>query len=677
MALVTVTQIVPSRVNVLNIQPAEYMSRIEGMRPEIVLRGTRARILAVLTPWVARRPIAGYGLAAFPVVYPAAQAEYFNKHLDTPLRLTDRSTGRAHNDYLQTALETGFVGLGLALAGLFFAGRAGLRRLREAATPGERLVRICAGFGALGILLHATIDFPFHIAPLATLFCVYIVLFAGPRAGETLIAASVPRIPGARIALFAVVALAIWAAVGFALGYTSRRLLADIREAGGTRLFNQATPKSDQRRVPANRQVYLLSKAREEYRRSLRIDPLQFETTLRQVHANYGLADIHISTAFRQRARGNTAGYRATRQAAIGFIDSAHAQLRHASCMSREFRPFEEPYPVEGLGPRVNLPLLMFMARTWRLFEEIGHRANEAPRRTYELYRKAVYYRPNQIAPIEELLDIMWRHGLGGDEERAHFLDLHRRALSELRETGEEVFVDRCAMRLDRLIEQERYGEALGVIESALAIQPDMSLAPAIPRAMAHIGLLEGDTALMVRAAEVLRKACPGHPEIPMLDAVQDIVAGRYEAAAVVLHRELSRNDGYWHDNPAFQRLWWFALSEIRQRQGRVEEATRFAEVTLAAAPTRSAGLAERGRVRLGLFHDREGGMADFLAALDASPPVRSSHALLDLIRYLSAKGDTARLERAILAARRSLSRNPALGKLLQSIRTPQRGVAP
>lgn len=102
---------------------------------------------------VPQRPWAGHGGGTFYTIFPAVKGPNF-----APYRWD-----HAHNDYVQIAVETGLVGLGL-LAGvlLLTAGRA-LALMRDRAGAHARGVAAGVAMGLLCALLHALVDFNLQI----------------------------------------------------------------------------------------------------------------------------------------------------------------------------------------------------------------------------------------------------------------------------------------------------------------------------------------------------------------------------------------------------------------------------------------------------------------------------------------------------------------------------------
>lgn len=97
----------------------------------------------------------------------------------------------AHEDYLQTLIEWGWVGAAL-WGGLFFGGMfscfAGWRRMRIAGSNRASALAFSAGLALLGVALHAAVDFPLQIASLQ----LYAAVYLGVGWGSRLWKASVP-----------------------------------------------------------------------------------------------------------------------------------------------------------------------------------------------------------------------------------------------------------------------------------------------------------------------------------------------------------------------------------------------------------------------------------------------------------------------------------------------------
>jgi O-antigen ligase len=106
------------------------------------------------------RPIVGWGLGLFPIVYP--QYRSFS---------TDLLVNQAHNDYLQAFVETGSLGFACVLWFIVDLYRSGIQNLRAhpriATAPALGPL-----IGCTGILVHSFSDFNLHVPANAALFFV-------------------------------------------------------------------------------------------------------------------------------------------------------------------------------------------------------------------------------------------------------------------------------------------------------------------------------------------------------------------------------------------------------------------------------------------------------------------------------------------------------------------------
>jgi O-antigen ligase/tetratricopeptide (TPR) repeat protein len=134
-----------------------------------LLTDTRMRILVCSLPAIGDRPLLGWGIGSFSWVYPEFQGRHFSDpaNWETRLALTTKLTQRAHNDWLQLAMEMGAVGLVVAIWGLLLWWGRGWRFCRGDCPPGSRALLsgiLCAG---LVFVLQAAFDFPMHVMPTA------------------------------------------------------------------------------------------------------------------------------------------------------------------------------------------------------------------------------------------------------------------------------------------------------------------------------------------------------------------------------------------------------------------------------------------------------------------------------------------------------------------------------
>ncbi len=181
--LVILTQLIPAKYNPLYREDVTLTERISEFRPGHLRTETRFRIAAVsLTELIPERPFVGHGFGSFQYVYPKAQGVYYEDFPRSPLQPTAKRTMRAHNEYLQTLVETGLIGLGIVLVGLWFLLRGGWMVLQRTLMPHHIAMQASILVSIVAILLHGLTDFPLRIPPIAVLLIVLLAIWsAGHR----------------------------------------------------------------------------------------------------------------------------------------------------------------------------------------------------------------------------------------------------------------------------------------------------------------------------------------------------------------------------------------------------------------------------------------------------------------------------------------------------------------
>jgi len=125
----------------------------------------------------AHRPVLGWGLGAFPTVYPSYRTFYTNYFIN-----------EAHNDYAQLLVETGLLGFALMLwflVRLYGCTRVSSRRWEF---KWDGALSLAALLGCTGILFHSFVDFNLQIPANAAFFYVLAALAASelvPRSSRS------------------------------------------------------------------------------------------------------------------------------------------------------------------------------------------------------------------------------------------------------------------------------------------------------------------------------------------------------------------------------------------------------------------------------------------------------------------------------------------------------------
>jgi O-antigen ligase len=138
------------------------VSRISSIRTNThtdVDTRVRLKINADGMRMFAKKPVLGWGLGTFPVVYP-----HFRSFS------TDKFTNHAHNDHLQFLVETGLLGFATAIWFMVALYRAALRKLNDWDSNLNGAVALAASIACTGILVHGFLDSNLQVPANAALF---------------------------------------------------------------------------------------------------------------------------------------------------------------------------------------------------------------------------------------------------------------------------------------------------------------------------------------------------------------------------------------------------------------------------------------------------------------------------------------------------------------------------
>jgi O-antigen ligase len=116
-----------------------------------------------------QKPVFGWGLGSFPVVYPEFRSFYTNFFVN-----------EAHNDYLQLLVEMGLLGFGVMLWFLAVLYSKAVPKIRNWTSDLSGAVTLACTLGLTGILVHSILDFNLQIPANAALFYVLCTIAAAP-----------------------------------------------------------------------------------------------------------------------------------------------------------------------------------------------------------------------------------------------------------------------------------------------------------------------------------------------------------------------------------------------------------------------------------------------------------------------------------------------------------------
>ncbi len=117
----------------------------------------------------ARKPVLGWGLGTFPIVYPQFRSFYTNFFVN-----------EAHNDYLQLLVETGLAGFAMLVWFLVLLFRNAFRKLGNWPDDINGAVTLACLLGCTGILVHSFVDFNLQVPANAAWFYVLCAVAASP-----------------------------------------------------------------------------------------------------------------------------------------------------------------------------------------------------------------------------------------------------------------------------------------------------------------------------------------------------------------------------------------------------------------------------------------------------------------------------------------------------------------
>ena len=114
-----------------------------------------------------QRPVTGWGLGTFPVVYPQFRSFYTNFFVN-----------QAHDDYIQLLVETGLLGFAIMVWFVIALYRQAWRKIGNWTSDVSGAVALACLLGVTGILIHSAVDFNLQIPANAALFYVLCTIAA-------------------------------------------------------------------------------------------------------------------------------------------------------------------------------------------------------------------------------------------------------------------------------------------------------------------------------------------------------------------------------------------------------------------------------------------------------------------------------------------------------------------
>jgi O-antigen ligase len=152
----------------------QRLASIHSEAREELAGGVRLSIDRDCLHMVLKRPILGWGLGTFPIVYPQFRSFY-----------TTFFVNQAHNDFLQLLVETGLAGLAIAVWFLVLVFRQASGKIKNWTETASGALTVAALLGCVGILVHSFLDFNLQIPANAAMFYVLCAVVASAPLQES------------------------------------------------------------------------------------------------------------------------------------------------------------------------------------------------------------------------------------------------------------------------------------------------------------------------------------------------------------------------------------------------------------------------------------------------------------------------------------------------------------
>jgi O-antigen ligase len=156
------------------LRPPGLLERLARLLNPIADAGVTGRIAIVKDSFrmLWQRPFLGWGLGTFAVVYPSFRSFFTNLWVN-----------EAHNDFIQTLVETGIAGFAIACSFLVLLFREGVPNLRCWRSDARSSIVLAAFVGCVGLLVHGFFDFNLQIPANAAFFFALSALVTGRFTG--------------------------------------------------------------------------------------------------------------------------------------------------------------------------------------------------------------------------------------------------------------------------------------------------------------------------------------------------------------------------------------------------------------------------------------------------------------------------------------------------------------
>lgn len=651
--LVVLLQVLPWSRNPFYDRSSPLARRVNDLSVERLTAETRLRILVCSVPLFLDAAFQGHGFGSFQYVYPRAQGEYFQKHPGTILMPTGKRTMRAHNEYLQTLLETGLAGLALALGGLLLILRRGWITYSRTLRPDDIPIQLGVLVAIAAILIHAGVDFPLRVPPIAvTLVWLLAVWHAGekiwlPRRGKFVWpgedvevdeegAVNLPggananeampgeprevretspsdrvMVPHWRWVLWGLCVAILLVGVLGASSWFASRMTVDTLNTRANRFLD--TYMGGAREMKADMRIELLRQGRVVLRRSLRLRPSGGEAHLVKAFLEHYLARESLAQALSARAAANHRLEASWLGEARILVNTSLESLQSALTEVR----YHQVFHLRG--------------ENYRLLSQIDPTLREQERAAREL-RKAIAYSPGYAEAVVGLIQLL-RDSFPNSRAEQHNL------LEILHRYNPQPFTDYFLMQGHRAMEEERYSDAVAVYQELVEAVPND---PMLLACLASASLRAGDLQKTESLLGDLARATPRPILYELIIAGYAIERQDWAAALAYIDQGLRQPDG---DLDLFRVMRVFVLEKAGQ-----EEAFRSGLDALQRRARRNPQvLVDIANVLTDYFHDLERALPYIQRRVDLLEPPPPPRFYYLLARRAFEKDNDTQQARALL----------------------------
>lgn len=638
--IVVLSQIIP---NPLKSPEVSFRQRLGHFSLKRLKAETRLRVLVCSIPLINQHPLFGSGIGSFQYVYPKVQGEYFVRHPDSILTPTAKRTQRAHNEYLQTVIELGLIGLLLILIAFYQYLREGWSTFLELRSSYFRGIMIGIFFSITALLIQAFFDFPFHIAPLGLYFIFLVALWSGnkklyglpehtpPPPPETVRPATTKKF------IFVGIGIALLVISPYIASFNIIHYSADImnqRASSFTKTF-YSYPN-----VSLKAKLNWLNEARNSIERALRLEPLSGISLFKSAEIFYLLGSIYADLALQSISTDDSQNSREQlyyRSKAKLYYEKA---LFYADLSLSELR-IHSNYYLKGLIYR-DLGVLAENAGNSKKAQEYYNLAKKN-------FMTSVIYTPAYAPANHELAELLLKepHPDG---------TLIQRLRRNIAKYDPDFFNQNYVSKLCHAEINGEYEKGLHIAKSLVEIAPDRA---DLRRALFHAYLYLGDLDGARSQLEIIKRLDPDYAEIY---ALYYIYSHDWPEAKKWLDKVLVNKDKKNLD--VFEAIEPYLL----RRLGRDDEARKKLADLLEKSRQHPAYLRLLGELAFTAFDEKEEGVVyieEFLKRVPSASPM-----LLYLIaNYYAERGESQKALDCINRYKTITGINRKLRQLEESLR--------